>query len=117
MYKFSTKLKLNRETIMAANLVDRFSAEDLGTIGSCMREQYERDCRSRELWEQRTEAAMDLAMQVQQDKTWPWPGCSNIVFPLVTIAAMQFHARAYPAVVNGRNVVGCRVLGDDPEGV
>lgn len=117
MYKFSTKLKLNRETIMAANLVDRFSVEDLGTIGSCMREQYERDCRSRELWEQRTEAAMDLAMQVQQDKTWPWPGCSNIVFPLVTIAAMQFHARAYPAVVNGRNVVGCRVLGDDPEGV
>ena len=117
MHKFNTKLTVNKKMIMASNLVDKFSDEDLVTIGNCMREQFDRDCESRTDWERRMEAAMDLAMQVQNEKTWPWPGCANIVFPLVTIAAMQFHARAYPAIVNGRSVVSCRVLGDDPEGV
>ena len=59
---------------------------------------------------------MDLAMQLQKDKSFPWNNCSNVAFPLVTIAAMQFHARAYPAIVNGRSVVQCRVIGPDPGG-
>lgn len=117
MDALDTKIKLTKDVIMSANLTDRFSDEDLDRIGVCMAEQYERDCQSRERWEQRMENALDLAMQLQKEKTWPWAGCANVNFPLVTIAAMQFHARAYPAIVNGRNIVGCRVIGDDPEGV
>lgn len=59
---------------------------------------------------------MDLALQVVTDKNFPWPGASNVKFPLVTIAAMQFHSRAYPAIINGRDVVKCEVNGPDPEG-
>ncbi len=117
MYKLNTKFKIDKSVINSPNLIDRFDDKDLCTIGNCMREQYERDCHSRAKWERRMETAMDLAMQVQNEKTWPWQGCSNIVFPLVTIAAMQFHARAYPAIVNGRNIVAARVLGPDPQGV
>ncbi len=112
MKKLNKKIKIDRTVFLASNLVDRFDEEDLASIGNAMREQYETDLQSRELWEERMQAGMDLAMQVQQEKTWPWPNCSNINFPLVTI-----HARAYPAIVNGRNVVGMRVLGPDPEGV
>src|SRR5690606_5895932 len=83
----------------------------------CVHDTYVRDNDSRKDWLRRTEAAMDLAMQVQKDKSFPWPGCSNIAFPLITIAALQFHARAYPAVVNGRNVVATRVIGPDPQGL
>lgn len=117
MYILDTVLKIDRSVFMASNLTDRFSDEDLGRIGECMEEQFERDLQSRERWEIRMENALDLAMQVQKEKTWPWAGCANVNFPLVTIAAMQFHARAYPAIVNGRNIVGCRVIGEDPEGV
>ena len=117
MYILETKIKMDRDTILAANLTDRFSMEDLDRIGACVDEQFERDMQAREPWERRMENALDLAMQVQKEKTWPWAGCANVNFPLVTIAAMQFHARAYPAIVNGRNVVGCRVIGEDPEGV
>jgi chaperonin GroES len=44
---------------------------------------------------------MDLALQLQKDKSFPWPGASNVAFPLVTIAALQFHSRAYPALTGG----------------
>ena len=65
---------------------------------------------------QRNSAGMDLAMQIQKDKSFPWPGCSNIAFPLITIAALQFHSRAYPDIVDGMDVVQARVIGPDPDG-
>src|ERR1700694_943987 len=107
MLKLERHLKLNKETITAPNLTDGFSKEDLAAISTVCYDGYEKDKASREVWFKRTEAAMDLAMQVSQDKAFPWPNASNIVFPLVTIAALQFHARAYPAIVQGANVVKC----------
>lgn len=109
-------LTLDAATIAEPNLTDRFSESDLYKIGSWVADCYNRDRDSRELWEKRTNGALELAMQVQKEKTFPWPDCSNIIFPLVTIAALQFHARAYPTIVNGRKVVSCRVTGDDPDG-
>jgi len=79
-------------------------------------EGYKRDKQTRAAWERRNEAGMDLALQVQKAKTFPWPDCSNIAFPLVTIAALQFHARAYPTLIQGPEIVQCRVVGDDPTG-
>jgi len=55
-------------------------------------------------------------MQIVQDKAQPWPGCANVAFPLVTIAALQFHSRAYPTLINGNDLVKMRVVGDDPDG-
>src|SRR3990170_2555688 len=116
MFELDTKITLDREAIKAPNLCDRFQGEDLQTLGRHVFEGYKRDKHSRFKWEKRTQAAMDLAMQVQKDKSFPWPGCSNIAFPLVTIAALQFHSRAYPAIVTGTDVVKCRVIGPDPTG-
>jgi chaperonin GroES len=110
-------LTLDEKTIKSPNLCDRFSREDLDRIGAHVVENYKRDKHSREAWERRTEAAMNLAMQVQEEKSFPWPNCANIAFPLVTIAAMQFHSRAYPAIVNGRNIVQVRVVGPDDQGM
>lgn len=117
MLELSSYLTLDDKVIKAANLCDRFSDEDLQKIGEWCYECYERDLDSRKDWLRRSEAALDLAMQVQKDKTFPWQGCSNIIFPLVTIGAMQFHARAYPVIVNGSKVVQCKSYGNDPEGI
>ena len=102
--------------IMVANLCDQFSEEDLRRIGEECYAGYDADERSREVWMRRNEAGMDLALQIQKDKSFPWPGCANVAFPLITIAALQFHARAYPAIVGGDQVVKCRVFGEDPQG-
>lgn len=116
MLNLSTKLVLNEATINSPNLCDKFEKKDLDAIGNWCFDGYDRDVWSRRRWHKRTEAAMDLAMQISKDKSFPWPGCANVAFPLVTIAALQFHARAYPAIVNGSKVVNCRVVGPDPDG-
>ena len=61
-------------------------------------------------------AAMDFALQVQKVKSFPWPNCSNVVFPLITIAALQFSARSYSNIIQGTDVVRYRTLGKDPDG-
>jgi len=109
-------IKLDAAAIKATNLCDRFDDADLRLIGDECWTGYAHDERSRSVWMKRNEAGMDLALQIQKDKNFPWPGCANVAFPLVTIAAMQFHARAYPAIVNGTDVVKCAVFGLDPTG-
>lgn len=116
MLTLDRHIKLDEEAIKSPNLCDRFEKDDLHRIGAYCWEGYRRDEGSRANWLRRNEAAMDLALQVQKEKSSPWPGCSNVAFPLVTIAAMQFHARAYPAILNGNDLVRCRVIGEDPKG-
>ena len=116
MLTLKDTLKLDRAAMQAADLTDRFCDDDLARIGTECAEGYLRDEQSRAPWMKRNEAGMDLALQISKDKNFPWPGCSNVAFPLVTIAALQFHARAYPALINGNDIVKCNVFGDDPTG-
>jgi hypothetical protein len=108
-----TTIEFDSDTIDSKNLCERFTSEECDRIGKWVYEGYERDKQSRSVWERRMEAGMDLAMQVQKDKTWPWPSCSNVIFPLVTIGALQFSAQAYPQIVQGNRVVRYRVIGSD----
>lgn len=112
MLNLENKIKLAAAVVNSPNLVDRFTAADLAAIGRFVVDGYKQDKWSRRRWEKRTEAAMDLALQVQKEKTFPWPGCSNVAFPLITIATLQFHSRAYPALVSGPLVAKARVIGE-----
>lgn len=95
------------------NVAEELSKEQLDRIGAQVVRQHDIDKTSRHDWEQRTKAAMDLAMQVAEPKNYPWPKASNVKFPLMTTAAIQFAARAYPAIVSGRDVVKGQVVGSD----
>ena len=116
MLNLETTLPCNRATMESPNLTGKFPQADLDAIGSWVWEGYDRDEQSRSKWRARTQAAMDLALQVQKAKSFPWPNASNVAFPLVTIATLQFHSRAYPAIVQGTDVVKARVPGPDPSG-
>jgi len=105
------------EILVSDNLATELSDDDLAKLGSYVVQNYETDKQSRVEWEERTEEAMKLALQVMEEKSFPWPNASNIKFPLITIAALQYHARAYPALIPGTSVVKSRVFGDDPDGL
>jgi chaperonin GroES len=108
---------LSFETILSSNnLVEHMDEEDVKKIGELIRKNYENDKQSRAEWEDRYADAEKLVMQLAEEKSFPWPGASNVRFPLLTIAALQYHARAYPALVRGTQPVSCRVIGDDPQG-
>jgi len=77
---------------------------------------FDNDLASRTEWEERNREAMDLALQVSKEKSTPWKNASNVKFPLITIGAIQFSSRTYPAMVNGSDIVKCRVIGNDDTG-
>lgn len=111
--ELDSTLEINKDLIESPNLCDRFTEHDLSVIGGAIWTGYSRDKGSREKWEVRMDASMNLAMQICEPKNFPWAGCSNVVFPLVTIAALQFSARAYQNIITGTDIVKYRVIGKD----
>jgi chaperonin GroES len=108
------------EKLMAlANKAGDFSEAvdpaDLTKIGAQVVEDYERDKADRKDWEEIAKESLDLASQEFKDaeKTYPWKGASNVRFPLLTTAALQFNARSYPSIVKGDEAVSCKVVGQD----
>ena len=72
---------------------------------------------SRADWEKCLDDWTNLALQVKEEKTFPWPGASNVKYPLLSTAAMQFNARAYPSLVPSTgDLVKCMTIGYDKEG-
>ncbi len=101
----------------ATNIATLLGEEDLKTIGMHVVRDFDADLMSRSSWEKRTEASLKLALQVADNKNFPWPNASNVKFPLITIAALQYHARSYPVLIDSNLPVKCRVVGDDKDGL
>lgn len=115
MLNLECRLKLT-EVVRDDNIAESLCEEDRQAIAEAVYSAWELDERSRMSWEERMSTALKLATQVAETKTFPWPNCSNVKFPLITIAALQFHARAYQALLPGPDVVKCKVYGADPDG-
>lgn len=98
------------------NIAELLDEDALVKIGSAVVEDYDNDKRSRADWEKKYDDAMKLAAQVVEEKSSPWPGASNVKYPLLTEAALQFNARAYPALVPNESIVKSRVVGFDQTG-
>ena len=103
--------------IYEPNIANLLSKQDLETIGVQVVRDFDNDLLSRSSWEKRTEASLKLALQVAENKNFPWANASNVKFPLITIAALQYHARSYPVLIDSDLPVKCRVVGDDKDGL
>lgn len=73
--------------------------EMLEEMGQAIFEGYIDDEQSRADWMKQNDEAMKLALLIRENKTYPWPKASNVKYPLIATAAMQFSARAYPSLV------------------
>lgn len=98
------------------NIADHLSEDKLIDIGRKVVDDYEVDEDSRADWRERNQEALRLAAQVVEPKNYPWPGASNVKYPLLTFAGMKFQARAYPALVKSGEPVRMRTVGSDPQG-
>ena len=99
--------------IQSPNLAFDLDESLLSKIGAKVVEEYQIDETSREAagWCERYKSAMNLALQVKEEKSYPWPKASNVKFPLISTAAIQFNARAYPAIIDGPDIVKGAVKG------
>jgi chaperonin GroES len=109
-----TKLTL-AQIVSHKNLAELLTKEELDVFGTSAVDGYHTDRGTRTSWEQKNEKAIKLALQVQEGKTFPWADCSNVKFPLLTIAALQFLARI-SIMTKGRHLAKVEFVGRDPEG-
>jgi chaperonin GroES len=99
------------------NIAEKLDEDKLQTIGHECKRGFDADLESCLEWQLQCEDHLKLAKQCVEEKTYPWPGASNVKYPLLSTAAMQFAARAYPSLVpsDGR-IVKAKAIGKDPDG-
>ena len=105
-----------QDLVKSPNICDLLDDDEVQRIGLSCKQGYDEDKSSRSEWESWNAEALKLALQVREKKTFPWAGAANVKFPLMTIAALNWHAKAYPATISADSVVKCRVVGEDKDG-
>ncbi len=109
--------KLQRLTALSkrVNIADDYDDTFLSKLADDVIRNYESDDGSRLPWLKRSEYAMGHALQIVKDKDTPFVGAANVKYPLLTVAALQFHARAYPEIVKNQSIVKAKVIGNDDD--
>jgi chaperonin GroES len=99
------------------NLAEKLDEDVLVKLGDWCSQGFQSDLDSRHDWDDAMDTWISLAKQEREQKSFPWRNASNVKYPLITTAAMQFAARAYPSLVpsNGK-IVKSIVIGKDPTG-
>ena len=106
-----------RAFLESKNIAEKLDDEKLEDISQQVSDGFEYDLRSRAHWEKCLTEWTNLALQIREEKSWPWVGASNVKYPLLSTAAMQFNARAYPSLLPSTgDIVKCEVIGFDPQG-
>lgn len=101
----------------SVNIAEKLKEDELTKIGNLVVEEFDLDQDSREMWLQKQEQWSKLALQVVEAKEWPWRDAANVKYPLLTISALQFGARAYPSLIpNDGKIVKARTIGKDDDG-
>ena len=99
------------------NIAEDLDEDQLIKIGKQVCEGFDIDDASRAPWLKDVDKWTELALQISKTKTYPWAGASNVKYPLLATASMQFAARAYPSLVpSDGKVVKCQVVGSDLDG-
>jgi len=108
------------------DLVDKFLQTDNGAeylgeqmliaIGQKVCDDFDIDKRSREKWEREYDEALDLVKTIPESKDYPFTNASNVRYPIVMQAAIQFNARSYPSIITNSGIVKGKVIGKDADG-
>lgn len=111
----SEALPLLLQFAQADGDISRFLTPDMiAKIGEQVCTQYEQDDTSRNEWKEVAMRALrDMARSKYPGKDYPWKDASNVHYPLLAQAVMQFNARSYPAIVKGDEAVSVKVVGAD----
>lgn len=95
------------------NVIEAFDKREIDELGGQATEEYRIDRESRAEWENTAREAMKAMLQDKRPKNYPFPNASNVRVPLLTTAALQFAARAYPAIVQSPKMVRTEIIGKD----
>lgn len=99
------------------NIAEKLDEQKLIKIGSEAITGFDQDLQTCSDYHKSIDEWIKLAKQTLEPKTHPWPRAANIKYPLLSTAAMQFAARAYPSLLpSDGKVVKAKPVGKDPTG-
>lgn len=104
------------EIVSEKNLVSMLEESRLTEIAETVLIELQIDEASRDDWMEKAKRGIELASLMKKGKSYPWPGSANVRIPLIASAAMQFNARANPAILPSDDIVKVPKRGKDPEG-
>jgi chaperonin GroES len=93
------------------NIAEDVDEKILETLGSLVVAEHDIDEKSREQWMKQTQEALQLASMIAKKKTFPYEDAANIVFPLLSMGAVQFASRTLPTIVQDGMVIKCKIVG------
>lgn len=97
------------------NVAELLTKNELSTIADEVVRGYEIDEESRSEWKDTIQDAMDIAMQVMEEKSFPWPNASNIKYPLIAQASIDYSSRTIPEIMQNNKVVKVCIEGMDKD--
>ena len=67
-----------KDYVGSLNVAESLEEDLLTTIGSTCHKGYEDDVGTRAKWDEQLEEWTKLAIQVKEDKSFPWPNAANV---------------------------------------
>lgn len=95
------------------NIANDLDEEKLNEIADKVKKEADIDRDSMAEWMERNQLAMRIALQLKEEKTFPWRKAADVMYPLITNGGITFAAREYPQIVRGQTVVDAAVFGKD----
>lgn len=101
------------EILKANNLAEKLSEDKLNEISNQVVERFNNDKQSRSDKLDKLNEIVKLSLSISDEKSYPWPGASNTIFPLISTAVMDFGAKCSPEILRDDFIVKAKVVGKD----
>jgi len=93
----------------------KLDEEKLSLIGAECQADFDKDFTARNEKDTRLKKAEKLAKQTIEKKTFPFNGASNVKYPLITKAVIEFNARVSPLICSNGEVVKIKTFGGEDD--
>lgn len=105
-----------RDILNSDNIAKDLEGSKLQEIGAMVVRDFDIDLGSQSEASKEREEAIKLAKQVSEQKDFPFPKASNIKYPLLFNACLEFWARSAPQIIQNGKVCSYVTVGNDRTG-
>ena len=95
-----------------SNLAEVLPDNELNSLSSELRQQYEDDKESRSDWIDSYTKGLDLLGFKYNERSQPFQGASGVTHPLLAESVTQFQSQAYKELLPAGGPVKCNIIGD-----
>lgn len=95
------------------NIAKEFNTEKLNKIGAELSGKFNEDVTARDKKDRALKEAEKIAKQMIESKSFPFENASNVKYPLITKAVIEFNSRVMPIICNNGEPVKIKTFGDN----